>query len=98
VHEISRARLVQGLKALHAPFEIYTACEHLHDEDDEDAFYIEDVGWSCEAGLVAVVCQHCCVDDHAQADVCVERHKHEAGRALCPTTALMTGLLSPWDG
>jgi hypothetical protein len=96
VHDISRARLIQGLRAMHAPFDIYTTCGHQHAETDETALYVEGVGWTCGKGLVSVVCQHCCVDDHAQAEVCVDQHKHAPDRALCPTMALVEGRDAPW--
>jgi hypothetical protein len=96
VHDISRARLVQGLKAMHAPFDVFTECGHQHSESDTRARHVEGLGMVCDDGLVTTVCLHCCVADHAQAAVCETRHDHEPDRAVCPTMALVTGFDPPW--
>lgn len=97
VHDISKARLVQGLRNLHVPYGIYTECGHEHTDRDEFALYIEGVGWTCDVGLVEVICQHCCVGEHAQAAVCTDQHEHKPDRAVCPTMALVEGLEPPWE-
>lgn len=96
VHDISRARLIQGLKNLHVPYDVYTDCGHQHSDRDDQALFIEGLGWTCVDGLVETVCQHCCVSETAQAQVCVDKHDHKPDRALCPTMAIVDGLESPW--
>ena len=87
---------MQGLKSLHAPYDIYIECGHQHSEQDTQARYVEGIGMVCDKGLVMIVCEHCCTSDHAQATVCSDEHDHEPDRALCPTMALVTGLDPPW--
>jgi hypothetical protein len=96
VHDLSRARLIQGLKNLHVPYDVYTECGHQHSEQDSTALYIEPLGWVCTDGLVETICTHCCVGETAQAQVCVDKHEHKPDRALCPTMALIEGLEPPW--
>ena len=97
VYDISRARLIQALKALHAPYGIYDQCDHQHVESDQDAVYIDGVGLTCEEGLLETVCRHCCTDrDYGQTETCASDHKHLPGYALCPTLALVDGREPPW--
>lgn len=96
MHDLSRARLIQGLKNLHVPYDVYTECGHLHSERDSNALYIEALGWVCTDGLVETICQHCCVGETAQAQVCIDKHEHKPDRAVCPTMAVVDGLEPPW--
>jgi hypothetical protein len=97
VYDISRARLVQAIRALHHEYGVYQACGHHHRENDQAALYIEGVGWTCEDGLLAVICAHCCVNGVGQREDCATEHKHLHGRALCPTMAIVDGREAPWQ-
>ena len=98
VHDISRARIVQGLRALHGPFDIYESCGHVHNGRDPFALHIEGIGYVCSEGIVATICTHCCCTDpeYGQSESCVSTHKHLPGYALCPTMAIVEGRDSPW--
>jgi hypothetical protein len=95
VHDISRARIVQGLRALHAPFDVYGDCGHNHALNDPYALEI-DGEMRCSEGIVETVCVHCCVVDDRQSETCATEHKHLPGDALCPTLAIVEGRESPW--
>jgi hypothetical protein len=94
-HEVSRARIVQGLKALHTPFDIYEKCGHNHALNDPRAFEIEGLGMVCADGVVDTVCTHCCTDlvngTYVVREVCIDEHKHISAYALCPTIAIIEG-------
>ena len=97
VHEVSRARIVQGLRALHRPFDVYEACGHNHALNDPRAFEIEGLGMVCDDGIVDTVCTHCCTDlGFGQTERCATEHKHLPGYALCPTMAIVEGRDGPW--
>ena len=95
VHDLSRARIVQHLHALHAPFDIYGDCGHNHALNDPYALEI-DGKMRCSEGIVETVCIHCCVIDARQSETCATEHKHLPGTALCPTLAIIDGRESPW--
>lgn len=98
VHDISRARLVQGLRALHVEYGVYERCAHEHPDNDLSAFYIEGVGWTCDKSLLRIVCRHCCAQDgDGQSEVCAAAHDHLPDHALCPTMALLDGRTPPWN-
>lgn len=97
VHDLSRARMVQGLRALHRPYGVYDQCEHQHEETDEEALYIDGVGWTCDEALLMTICAHCCVvPQYGQSEDCATDHIHLPGYALCPTMAIVEGRESPW--
>lgn len=97
MHDISRARMVQALLALHAEYGVYDQCEHIHTDKDPEALYIDGVGWTCDVGLLMVICRHCCTKpEFGQTEDCATDHKHLPGHALCPTMAVVTGRESPW--
>ena len=97
VHDLGHARMVQALRALHAPFGIYDECEHDHHEDDPEAVYIDGVGWTCDDGLLMTICRHCCTQlEYGQTEDCATDHVHLPGRALCPTLAIVEGMTPPW--
>jgi hypothetical protein len=95
VHDISRARIVQGLRALHAPFDIYEDCGHSHALNDPYAFEVAGQ-MLCADGIVGTICLNCCVVNDRQSEVCATEHKHLPGSALCPTLAIVNGRESPW--
>lgn len=98
VHDLSRARIVQRLRALHSEYGIYDKCSHTHLETDAGTVYIDGVGLTCDDGLLAVICQHCCTRlETGQTEDCATDHKHLPGYALCPTMAIVEGLDSPWN-
>jgi hypothetical protein len=97
VHDLSRARLVQALHALHAEYGVYDSCRHLHTEDDPEAMYIDGVGWTCEEGLLMTICRHCCTQTtFGQTEDCATDHNHLPGFALCPTLAIVDNKEAPW--
>jgi len=97
VHDISRARLVQALKALHAPYGVYDQCSHVHTERDPEAIYIDGVGLTCEDGLLMTICRHCCTQLlRGQTEDCATEHKHLPDYALCPTMSIVEGKEAPW--
>ena len=96
--DISKARMVQALRALHRPYGVYDLCDHEHVENDPDALYIDGVGWTCEAGLLETICRHCCTQlEYGQTEDCATDHKHLPSTALCPTMAIVEGRESPWS-
>jgi hypothetical protein len=98
VYDISRARLIQGLRNLHAEWGVYEKCDHDHLETDLGALLIDDVGWTCAKGLTATVCRHCCAQDGGgQSEDCAVYHEHKPGQALCPTMAIVDGREAPWQ-
>jgi hypothetical protein len=98
VYDISRARLVQALKALHAAYGVYDKCDHRHAENDPAALFINEIGWTCDDGLIALICRHCCAQDgRGQHEDCATEHDHLPGHALCPTMAIVDGCESPWS-
>jgi hypothetical protein len=97
VQEISRARIVQGLQALHSEYGVYDKCGHSHAENDPRAFYIDGIGLTCEKGRLVTICRHCCTgSDGVQSSDCASDHDHLADHALCPTMAVVNGRTTPW--
>jgi len=97
VHDISRARLIQRIKALHRPYDVYEACGHNHALNDPLAQHIPELGMVCDQGIVLTICNHCCVDaEVGQRDVCAADHKHLDSYSLCPTLAIIDGRDAPW--
>ena len=96
VHEVSRARIVQGLRALHKPYDIYEDCGHRHRGDEPFVVYVHPLGYMCSQGVVESICTHCCTDGDGQTKTCVREHKHLADYALCPTLAIVEGRDGPW--
>src|SRR4051812_41689483 len=47
VQEISRARIVQAMKALHSPYDVYEACGHNHALNDPNAWQVDGLGMVC---------------------------------------------------
>jgi hypothetical protein len=98
IHDISRARMVQGLRALHCPYGVYDQCSHQHTENDVDAVYIDGVGLTCDDGLLMTICRHCCTRlMSGQTEDCATDHTHLPGYALCPTMAIVEGRVAPWN-
>jgi hypothetical protein len=99
-HDLSRARIVQRLKALHEPYYLYEPCDHHHALNDPLAVEIEGIGMVCDEGITAAVCRHCCTDfvvgTYVVREVCVDEHKHLDGYALCPTMSIVEGRETPW--
>jgi hypothetical protein len=99
VHDLSRARMVQGLRALHRPYGVYDQCDHVHTEDDPEAVYIDGVGWTCDEALLMTICSHCCTQrEYGQTEDCATDHTHLPGYSLCPTMAIVEGKPAPWRG
>jgi hypothetical protein len=97
VHDLSRARLIQALRALHSEYGVYEKCDHGHTADDPLALDIENVGLTCADGLLDVVCTACCTRPfYGQTEDCADGHKHLPGSAICPTMAIVDGRDSPW--
>jgi len=97
VHDISRARIVQGLRALHCEYSVYDQCSHVHTEDDLGVVYIDGVGWTCDDGLLMVICRHCCTHpQRGQTEDCATDHDHLPDHAICPTMAIVEGKTPPW--
>lgn len=94
--EISRARLVQNLKALHAPYDVYEKCGHNHALNDPNAQDLPPLGMVCADGIVATICLHCCVNGVGQREECATEHKHLPGYSLCPTLSIVEGRDAPW--
>jgi hypothetical protein len=86
------------LRNLHGEYGVYDQCKHQHLETDVGTVYIDGVGWTCDDGLVAVICRHCCTHkEQVQTEDCATDHSHLPDRALCPTMAIVEGLDSPWN-
>jgi hypothetical protein len=97
VHDLSRARIIQGLRNLHTPYDVYEACGHNHALNDPLAQDVPGIGMVCDKGIVQTICNHCCADlEYGQRDVCATDHKHLDGYALCPTMAIVEGREAPW--
>jgi hypothetical protein len=96
VYDISKARMVQALRALHRPFGVYDSCGHEHRANDAEAMYVDEIGWTCEAGLTNTICEHCCVQpNYGQSEECATDHKHGPDIPICPTMAIIEGKPAP---
>ena len=50
---------VQHVLELHIPFKIYEECGHEHEEGEVGVVEVDDVGLTCEKGLLYTVCREC---------------------------------------
>lgn len=57
----------EDVRKLHTPFKVYDECGHSHEKEDEAAGIVEidDVGISCEDGVLYTVCRECDTTDGA---------------------------------
>lgn len=55
----------EDVRKLHYPFKIYDECEHQHEAANEllGIVEIDEIGLTCDAGLLYTVCRECDTDD-----------------------------------
>ena len=67
--------IIDEVLEFHAPFKVYDNCEHEGDVlDDSNHFEIEDVGYTCEEGLLYICCERCCTDNGHVTESCSADH------------------------
>jgi hypothetical protein len=90
---VTTAELITELRELHRPFGIYDECGHDHTEEQleaGDCLEIDEVGLTCEDGLMYQVCEHCCIKEwFGQTEDCASDHKHGKGEPICATAAIL---------
>lgn len=92
--ERERSPVIARIRSLHRPYKIYDACDHKHTDEDRAAgraVAVEDVGLTCEDGLMYVVCRECCTDGGYQTEVCATEHQHSPGPEIpiCSTAVAL---------
>lgn len=84
------------VRAIHKPFGIYEECNHDHtDEDvaDGQAVNVNEVGLTCDDGLMYRICMECCVDgEEYQSERCMDSHEHSKVGPICATIAALDGV------
>lgn len=82
------------IRELHKPFGVYDNCGHDHNDAelaDEICLRVDDVGLTCDEGLMYEICRECCTNGDYQTEECGTNHRHVKGKPICPTIAALDG-------
>lgn len=89
-------QLTEKIRALHRPFGIYDECDHEHTDEDLAAgrcLEVDEVGLTCDDGLLYQICEECCTVDlgwtRQQREGCAESHDHSKTGPICKTIQLL---------
>lgn len=75
---------------IHRPWKIYDDCGHRHQDPDEPGVIdVEDVGYTCAAGLMYSICRSCCTSGEYQTEDCATYHAHGEDQSICETVAAL---------
>ena len=80
-------RIVEAVKAIHKPFDIYGECGHDHDGEVDGAVHVEDIGYTCK--LEYRICHECCTCYDEQSETCEAEHIHTLDGPICSTVAAL---------